>query len=277
MAELGKRNTLEIIKETSFGFYLDGAESGEILLPFANAPLEAEVGDLLEVFIYLDSEDRMIATTKKVLAEVGDFAMLKVKQVNNIGAFLDWGLEKDLLVPYSEQRIPLQVGREYLVTIYLDRIHGRITATTKLDRHVDNTPPRYKLQQAVEIIPVDPTDLGYKVVVENKHWGVVYKNEMFKTLRRGQKMTGYIKKIREDGKIDISLSKVGNAKVSDFSDQLFAALEDNDGFMSVTDKSTPEVISRLFGVSKKTFKSGVGQLLKKGLISIEENGLRINK
>lgn len=275
MAELGKLNTLEIIKETGFGFYLDGRELGEILLPFANAPVSAEVGDELEVFIYLDSEDRVIATTQKVLGAVGEFVMLKVKQVNNVGAFLDWGLDKDLLVPYSEQRIPLQVGREYLVAIYLDRIHGRITATTKLDRHVDNLPARYATMEEVEITPVDPTELGYKVIVNNSHWGVVYKNEMFKKLNRGEKQKGYIKKVREDGKVDILLDKPGHGKVADFSDVLFEQLQKHDGFMAVNDKSSPDTISRLFGVSKKTFKSAVGQLLKKGLINIEATGLCI--
>lgn len=275
MAELGKFNTLEIIKETGFGFYLDGGSLGEVLLPFANAPISAEVGDTLQVFIYLDSEDRVIATTQESLGEVGEFVMLKVKQVNKIGAFLDWGLDKDLLVPYSEQRIPLQVGREYLVAIYLDRIHGRITATTKLDRHLDNLPARYSEREEVDIIPVDPTDLGYKVIVNNTHWGVVYKDEMFKKLKRGEKQKGYIKKVREDGKVDIYLNKPGHGKVSDFTSILFEQLQQNDGFMSVTDKSSPETISRLFGVSKKTFKSAVGQLLKKGLINIEATGLRV--
>ena len=272
MAELGKLSTLEIIKETGSGFYLDGGVLGEILLPFTHAPIDIEIGDKLEVFIYLDSEDRVIATTQKVLGEVGKFAMLKVKQVNNIGAFLDWGLDKDLLVPYSEQRIPLQTGREYLVAIYLDRIHGRITATTKLDRHVDNLPARYKIHEQVEIIPVDPTDLGYKVIINDSHWGVVYKDEMFKKLNRGEKQKGYIKKIREDGKIDIYLNEPGHGKVADFSDELLAELNKHGGFMAVSDKTDPETISRLFGVSKKTFKSAVGQLLKKGLIDIIKTG-----
>jgi len=272
MAELGKLNTLKIIKETGSGFYLDGGVLGEILLPFTNSPLDIDIGDELEVFIYLDSEDRIIATTQKVLGAVGEFVMLKVKQVNNVGAFLDWGLDKDLLVPYSEQRTPLQVGREYLVAIYLDRIHGRITATTKLDRHVDNVPARYKLHEEVEITPVDPTDLGYKVIVNNSHWGVVYKNEMFKKLNRGEKQKGYIQKVREDGKIDILLNEPGHGKVSDFSQVLLSELNKHGGFMAVTDKTDPETISRLFGVSKKTFKSAVGQLFKKGIIDIVKTG-----
>ncbi|MCJ8350501.1 S1-like domain-containing RNA-binding protein [Moritella sp.] len=272
MVELGKLNTLEIIKETGSGFYLDGGVLGEILLPFTNSPLDIDIGDELEVFIYLDSEDRIIATTQKVLGAVGEFVMLKVKQVNNVGAFLDWGLDKDLLVPYSEQRTPLQVGREYLVAIYLDRIHGRITATTKLDRHVDNTPARYKIHEQVEITPVDPTDLGYKVIVNNSHWGVVYKNEMFKKLNRGEKQKAYIQKVREDGKIDILLNEPGHGKVSDFSQVLLSELNKHGGFMPVTDKTDPETIARLFGVSKKTFKSAVGQLFKKGIIDIVKTG-----
>jgi predicted RNA-binding protein (virulence factor B family) len=278
MAELGKLNTLEIIKETGSGFYLDGGALGEILLPFTNAPRDVEIGEDLEVFIYLDSEDRIIATTQKVLGAVGEFVMLKVKQVNNVGAFLDWGLDKDLLVPYSEQRVPLQVGREYLVAIYLDRIHGRITATTKLDRHVDNLPARYKIHEQVEIIPVDPTDLGYKVIINNSHWGVVYKDEMFKKLSRGEKQTAYIKKVREDGKVDIYLNEPGHGKVRDFSDVLLTELQKNGGFLAVTDKTDPDTIYRLFGVSKKTFKSAVGQLFKKGIIDIiktGEPGLRV--
>lgn len=275
MAELGQFNTLEIIKETSFGFYLDGGELGEVLIPFNHAPKDCEVGDEIEVFIYLDSEDRIIATTQKALGCVGDFVMLKVKQVNNIGAFLDWGLEKDLMVPYGEQRIPLQVGRSYLVHIYLDRIHGRLTASTKLDRYLDKIPARYQTDEEVDIIPVDPTDLGYKVIVNNKHWGVVYKNEMFTKLHRGEKQKGYIKKVREDGKVDISLSKPGLGKIEDFTDVLLQKLIENGGFMAVTDKTDPATISRLFGVSKKTFKRAVGQLYKKQLIDIENTGLRV--
>ncbi len=275
MAELGKFNTLEIIKETSFGFYLDGGELGEVLIPFNHAPQDCEIGDEIEVFIYLDSEDRIIATTQKALGCVGDFVMLKVKQVNNIGAFLDWGLEKDLLVPYGEQRIPLQVGRTYLVHIYLDRIHGRITASTKLDRYLDKIPARYKTGEEVDIIPVDPTDLGYKVIVNNKHWGVVYKNEMFTKLHRGDKQKAYIKKVREDGKVDISISKPGLGKIEDFTEILLQKLIENDGYMAVTDKTDPATISRLFGVSKKTFKRAVGQLYKKNLIDIENTGLRV--
>jgi uncharacterized protein len=275
MTDIGKYNTLKIVKFTDFGVYLDGGELGEILLPRRYVPGDRRPGDRVDVFLYLDSEDRLIATTEKPLAVVGEFAQLKVNAVNNVGAFLDWGLPKDLLVPFREQRMPMVEGKRYFVFLYLDGETRRIVASAKIQKFIDSTPPAYKEGQEVDLLIVKRTELGYSAIINNAHWGVLYENEVFRELQPGERVKGYIRKIREDQKIDLRLHKPGYEKVEDLTDRILETLRGNGGFLDVTDRSTPEKIQALFGASKKSFKMAVGALYKKRLIALEEGGIRL--
>lgn len=275
MATIGQFNTLPVIAIMANGAYLDAGELGEILLPNRYLPDNCQVDDQLKVFIYVDSADRLIATTETPLAQVGQFASLKVSQVNKMGAFLDWGLPKDLLAPYNEQHSKMEAGKYYLVHIYLDKSTERLVASSKIDRFIDIWPADYQKWDKVELIIGGKTDLGFKAIINNCHWGLLYDNEIFQPLRIGKKVTGYIKNVREDGRIDLSLSRPGEGKVNDFSDTLLAHIAEQGGFSSLHDKSSPELIKRTLGVSKKTFKSTVGNLMKKGKIIIEKDGIRL--
>lgn len=276
MAEIGKYNTLEVIKEKDFGVYLDAGELGEILLPKRYCPEDLDVGDRIRVFIYLDTDDYLIATTEKPAAIVGEFAMLKVSAVNDVGAFMDWGLPKDVLLPFSEQRQrPVEVGKRYLVHLYLDKNTNRIVASTKIDKFLDNTQPRYKPGQEVQLVIANRTDLGQKAIVEHEHWGMLFRSDILKTIYPGQKFKGYIKEVRPDGKINLSMQKPGYTKVVDTAGEILQMMEEQDGFITVNDKSSPETIFKLFGISKKAFKMAVGALLKQGKITIEPGGLRL--
>lgn len=276
MAEIGKYNTLEVIKQKDFGVYLDAGELGEILLPKRYCPEDLEIGERIRVFIYLDTDDYLIATTEDPYALVGEFAMLKVSAVNDVGAFLDWGLSKDVLLPFSEQRQrPVEVGKRYLVRLYLDKNTNRIVASTKIDKFLDNTKPRYKQGEEVQLIVANRTDLGQKAIINNEHWGMIFRSDILKTIYPGQKFKGYIKEVRADGKINLSMQKPGYAKVVDTAGQILEMLNDQDGYITVNDKSSPEVIYKLFGISKKAFKMAVGALLKQGKITIEPGGLRL--
>ena len=272
--EIGKYNKLKVVKSVDFGLYLDGGNGLEILLPTRYVPKNAEVGDEIEVFIYKDNEERLIATTEHPYGIVGEFQLMKVKEVSNAGAFLDWGIMKDLLVPYREQKTQMQTGQRYLVYIYLDFITKRVTASARLDKFLDNTPPDYVKYQEVDLIIAGETDLGCKAIINNSHWGLLYQNQIFKKLSTGEKCKGYIKEVREDDKIDLSLYPAGYDKVDGIAKQIMDALERNDGFLSVNDKSDAEVIYSLFSCSKKSFKMAIGALYKKNLISIEEHGIR---
>jgi len=275
MAEIGKINHLKVVKELSFGLYLDGGAHGEILLPVRYIPEGTKVGDEIDVFIYYDSEDRIIATTEKPYVMVDDFALLKVISVNQVGAFLDWGLPKDLLVPFREQKQTMQEGRWYIVRVYLDKASKRIAASAKIDSFLDNLPPDYQEGQEVDLIICNETELGYKAIVNRLHWGMLYKSEVFQPLERGQRVKGFIKKIREDEKIDVSLAKPGYGKVDLLSEKILDYLRNNKGFMDVTDKSSPETIYSLFGISKKAFKMTIGGLYKRGYIMLEDQGIRL--
>ncbi|MDH4874349.1 S1-like domain-containing RNA-binding protein [Pseudomonas sp. BN515] len=277
MALFGRFNSLQVAKHTEFGLYLDGGPDGEILLPRRYVPKDqpTEVGDWLNVFLYLDSEDRPVATTLKPKVQVGGFASLKVVEINRIGLFLDWGLPKDLLLPHSEEKRPLQVGDYCVVHVYLDKRTRRITATARLDRYLDQTPPRYKPGQEVDLLVVDKTDLGFKAIIDGKHWGLIHKNEMFKFVRSGMREKGYIKEIRDDGKISLSLQPVGAEAVSGLGEQIIAALRAEGGMLNLSDKSPPEVISQRFGVSKGNFKKAIGGLYKQGLIRIEDDRIEL--
>jgi len=274
-AEIGKFNTLKVIAITDNGAFLDAGELGEILLPNRFLPDDCQIDSLVTVFIYLDSADRLIATSQKPLAQVGEFASLKVVQVNKMGAFLDWGLPKDLLVPYNQQHTKMEVGKYYLVRVFLDQRTERIAASSKLDKFIDIWPAEYSDGEQVSLTIANKTDLGFKAIVNDLHWGLLYDNEIFQPLRAGRKITGYIKKVRDDGRLDLILTRGGKGKVIDFADKFIAFLQDNDGFTPLNDKSNPELIKRTLGVSKKTFKATVGNLLKKGKISIEKNGIKL--
>jgi len=276
MAEIGKYNTLEVIKERDFGVYLDAGDLGEILLPKRYCPEDLEVGHKIRVFIHLDTDDYLIATTDTPLSIVGEFAMLKVSEVNNIGAFMDWGLPKDVLLPFSEQKNrPVEVDKRYLVHLYLDKHTNRIVASTKIDRFLDKTPPNYSAGEEVQLVVANRTDLGQKVIVNHAHWGMIFKSDVLKTIYPGQKFKGYIKEVRADGKINISMQKPGYSKVIDTTDKIIEMMEEQDGFITVNDKSSPETIFQLFGISKKAFKKAVGALLKQGKITTEPGGLRL--
>ncbi|WP_440874739.1 CvfB family protein [Thalassotalea sp. PLHSN55] len=276
MADIGKFNTLSIIAITDNGAYLDAGELGEILLPNRYVPQDCDVDQQVKVFIYADSADRLVATTEQPFAQVDQFASLKVAQVNKMGAFLDWGLKKDLLVPYNQQHSKMEVGKYYLVRIYLDERTERIVGSSKIDKFIDIWPADYNEGDKVELIIGGKTDLGFKAIINDKHWGLLYDSEIFQPLRIGKKVTGYIKKMREDGRIDLILTRGGKGKVIDFSDKLISHLEENNGFSPLHDKSSPELIKRTLGVSKKTFKATVGNLLKKGKVKIEKGGIRLN-
>ncbi|BCD87230.1 hypothetical protein PSm6_36370 [Pseudomonas solani] len=277
MALIGRFNSLPVVKHTEFGLYLDGDQDGEILLPKRYIPKDqpTEIGDWLNVFVYLDSEDRLIATTQKPKVQVGGFASLKVVEINRIGLFLDWGLPKDLLLPHSEEKRPLQVGDYCVVHVYLDRRTRRITATARLDRYLDTTPARYSVGQEVDLLVADETDMGFKAIINDRHWGLIHRNEIFKFLRSGMREKGFIREVRADGKIALSLQPVGEQLATGLNEQIIAKLREEGGSLAVSDKSPPEVISRLFGVSKGNFKKAIGGLYKQGLIRIHDDRIEL--
>ena len=276
MTEVGKYNTLPILRSVDFGVYLDGGELGEILLPQRYLPEGCRVGDAVEVFVYYDSEDRLIATTEEPYIVVGEFAFLEAKSVNRVGAFLDWGITaKDLLVPFAEQRAPMREGGVYLVYAYIDKATGRIAASAKVDKFLDNEPPSYKINQPVELLVVQETELGYKVIVENKHWGMLYRNEIFSPVEPGDYLTGYVRKVRGDDKLDIALQPAGYKKnVGDLSQKILDALAAAGGFLPYGDKSDAADIAAAFGCSKKNFKKAIGTLYKAHRIMILPEGIK---
>ncbi len=272
MLALGKINRLTVKKQVKFGFYLDGLSWGEILLPNNVAPTGLEPGSELDVFLYLDSEDQLIATTEQPKIKVGEVAQLQVIATTKVGAFVNWGLKKDLLVPFSEQQIPLKEGQQYLLYCYVDN-SNRIVASSKLDRHLHKTSPQYKVGDKVAIIISEQTDIGYKAVVNHQHWGVLYKNEVFKPLRSGDKMQAYIVKVRDDGKIDLRLNAATYKQALELTDRVMKKLQQNGGKLALTDKSSPEQIYATFGVSKKAYKQAIGSLYKDKKIVISEHGI----
>ena len=276
MANIGRYNTLRVIKEVDFGVYLDGETEGEILMPVRYVPRNCKAGDFVDVFLYLDSEDRPIATTEKPFAQVGEFAMLRVQSVNKIGTFLDWGIMKDLLVPFREQKVTMTEGRSYLVYIYVDEETHRIVASAKLNKFLDKSLPDYTVGQEVDLVIESETDLGYKAIVNNLHWGILYENEVFEQLAKGLKIKGYIKKIRPDNKIDLSLHPLGYEKVDPLTQMILDEMKKMGGFIAVSDKSDAEEVYRVFGISKKSFKQAIGALYKKRLITISPDGIRLN-
>lgn len=277
MALVGRYNSLQVVKHTNFGLYLDGAQDGEILLPNRYIPkdIPSEDEDWLNVFIYLDSDDKLIATTEKPKVQVGEFASLKVVEVNSIGIFLDWGLPKDLLLPYSEEKRPLKAGDYCVVHVYLDKHTRRITATTRLDRYLDKVPANYSVGQEVDLLVAEETAMGFKAIINNKHWGLIHKNEVFKFLRSGKQEKGFIKEVRSDGNISLSLQPIGEQLASSLNAQILSKLRENNGVLPVSDKSDPTVISNLFGVSKGNFKKAIGALYKQGQIVIHADRIEL--
>jgi predicted RNA-binding protein (virulence factor B family) len=275
MVEIGRVNTLEVVRETDNGLYLDGRELGEILMPKKFITEEVRKLGWADVFVYSDSEDRLVATTEKPFAMVGEFAYLKAVATSKFGAFLDWGLPKDLLVPFREQKADMLEGRNYLVYLFLDSLTKRIAASAKLDKFLDNIPPEYEPGDEVQLMIAEETDLGYKAIVNNEHWGMLYKNQLYQTLSQGQKITGYINKVRDDEKIDLLLEKPGYEKVDAISQKILDELKHNRGFMAVSDNTSPEMINALFGISKKNFKKAIGSLYKKRMITFDSDGIRL--
>lgn len=275
MATIGERTSLRILREKTFGLYLDGGELGEVLLPHREVPQEWESGQMLEVFLYTDSEDRPVATLQTPKAMPGQFARLRCLEVTGVGAFMDWGLPKDLLVPFREQKTRMQPGHYYLVFLRVDEASERIIATTRLTRHMDLGPHDFRPGQQVDLIPFAKTELGYKAIVNGTHSGLLFASEVYQDLKPGEQLKGYIAAIRPDGKIDLTLHAPGRGKVGDIESQILAELAARGGFWALCDHSSADEIKEELGVSKRTFKQALGSLLKKGKILIEPKGTRL--
>jgi len=275
MIQIGKRYSLEVVKQVNFGVYLNAQELGQVLLPNKFAPTGCNVGDMVDVFLYLDSEDIVIATTQKPLAQVGEFAYLKVIATSPFGAFLDWGLDKDLLLPFGEQHKPAEDGHSYLVYVHANHADERIMASSKLDKFVDKTEADYTEGEQVNLIIGGTTDLGYKAIINNLHWGVIYQNEVFQKLRFGQKLTGFIKTVRSDGKIDLVLQKGDKDELDKNARLIINKLRSANGFLPLHDKTDATIIYDKLGMSKKAFKKSIGGLFKAGDIAIESDGIRL--
>ncbi len=276
MIAIGRINRLTIKRKLNFGVQLNGGELGNVFLPEKFVPRKCQQGDVVEVFVYVDKEERLLATTQKPYATVGQFASLRVAATLVSGAFLDWGLENDLFVPKKEQLFNMEEGESYVVFVFLDEKTNRITASSKLDSFLDLERPHYKVGQEVDLLICEKTDLGYKVVINNSHWGVIYKNEVFQKIQIGQQIKGYIKLIRKDLKIDISLQQSGYQTVDKVSQSILKTIKDLGGSIAISDKSQPEDIYSRFGVSKKIFKKAIGALYKKRLITIDTNGIKLH-
>lgn len=276
MANIGQWNTLTANEENSYGLMLDGGEHGQILIPNRYLESGAQAGDELEVFVYPDSEDRLIATTEQPIAQVGEFACLEVVEVNpKIGAFLNWGLAKDLLLPFAEQVGKVRSRERVVVAVVLDERTERVVASMRTQRHLDRSPPPYDDGDAVQLLVAGRTPLGFNAIVEQRHMGLLYHSDLSAPLEIGQVIDGYVRKVRPGGKIDLSLDRAGYARVATLSDDILEALRNSDGFLSVNDKTPPEKIRHLFGTSKKAFKQALGALYKERRIVFEGQGVRL--
>ena len=278
MASIGHRNALQVIREATPGFYLDGENLGEILLPGRYIPENTGPGDYVLVFIHRDSEDRLVATTEIPNARVGEFAYLKVVSANpQIGAFLDWGLAKDLLLPIREQSRRVEVGEWVIVYVFLDEQSGRIVATMRVEAHLDLTAPSYVEEQPVNLLIAGETSLGYKAIVENAHWGLIFRSDIGSALTLGEALTGYVRAVRPDGKIDLSLTLPGYGKVRSLTEEILEGLKKNNGRMNINDASSPEEIRRQFATSKKAFKQALGALYRKRAIRLTKEGIELSE
>ncbi|MDE1243445.1 CvfB family protein [Vibrio aestuarianus] len=276
MINVGQINSLEVVKIADFGVFLDASDFGTTLLPNRFVPQGVELGQKIEVFLYFDSDNQLAATTETPIAKVGEWGLMKVEGVNSTGVFVDWGVkDKDLLVPYSEQRARFTEGQTILVYVYTDKASGRIVGTTKFNKVLDKTPANYTKNQQVDLLIAERSDLGYKAIINGQHWGMIFPSDVFGKLFIGKSLKGYIKNVREDGKIDLALQKVGVEKMDEMSTKILELLEKKGGFLPLSDKSTPEAIFATFRTSKGTFKKSIGGLYKQGKITIEPDGIRL--
>lgn len=272
MISIGNFNTLKIARRTNVGLYLtDGTE--DVLLPKKYLPENFEINDDIEVFVYLDQEERPVATTLEPYIILNEFALLKVNYINDYGAFMDWGLEKDLFVPFREQARPMTVGNYYIIYMHLDEKTNRLMGSSKLNQFLDNNNLTVEIGEEVDLIVTHITDAGINVIINEKHKGLMYQNEVFEDLRTGDRIIGYIKNIRPDGKIDVSRTKIGFEKVTDSASKILSELEFNDGFLGLNDKSHPDEIKTILEMSKKTFKQTIGVLYKEKKILIKQDGI----
>jgi len=277
MVNIGQVNNLVVVKKVDFGVYLDGNELGEILLPERYVPAGCKLRDEIDVFIYLDSEDLLIATTQTPKAMVGECAYLRVIEVNAVGAFLDWGLPKDLLVPYGEQQKPMEVGQSYVVKLYIDEASDRIAASSRLNKFVVDTSPYFKPQQLVELLICERTELGYKAVVNQAVIGLLFNSDVVKPVSYGDRLQGYVKQVREDNKLDLCLQLVTREALDALSQEILVFIEAEGGVTTLTDKSAPEDIAKQFGVSKSSYKKALGKLYQKRIVLIEKKTVSLVK
>ncbi|WP_127556920.1 CvfB family protein [Saccharospirillum alexandrii] len=269
MAQIGTFNSMEVVSLTDFGAFLDGENLGTILLPKKQCPEPIHEGDFINAFIYLDSEDRLIATRIRPKAEVGQCALLEVKELTSFGAFLDWGLPKDLLVPFSEQRKPMEAGQKHVVYLFVDNLTQRITGSAKLSNFLAEETDAYRVNDPVDLLIAGRTDLGYRAVVDQRYLGMVFNEDVLQPLSIGQRIKGYVKTVRDDHKIDLMLQLQGHEARVDIADRILKKLTDNGGVLELSDRSTPEAIYSAFQVSKGNFKKAIGRLLKQGKITQE--------
>ena len=276
MARLGQYNTLTVLKSVDFGLYLDGGDGLEILMPQKYVPKGTQVGDSLRVFVYQDAAARLLATTEHPATTVGQCAYLRIEMVTSVGAFADWGVSKQLLIPLSEQTVKMQEGHRYMIYIYIDTVSGRIVGSAKIDRHLGNTPPSYHTGDEVEIMIWKRTPLGYKAIINHQHIGMLYENQIFQDLTSGQSLHAFIRTVRDDDKIDLSLQPVGYTEAEPAAEEsLLKALRLHAGFLPLTDHSSPQLIASQLQLSKKAFKRAVGALYKQRLITLEDDGIRL--
>lgn len=273
--KIGKENELTVARIVDFGVYLTDEKGNEVLLPSRYITEPPVVGDKMNLFVYTDSEDRPVATTEHPFAQVGEFAFLDVVAVNRIGAFLDWGLMKDLLCPFREQKVKMNVGMQYLVYLYLDDASQRVVCSAKIEKFLGNTPPEYKRGQKVKALVYKHTELGYLCIVDNLHQGMVYESSLYAPLEIGSEVEAHVAKVRRDGKIDLVAGAAAMERSSAVAEKLLRMLEQNSGFVPLTDKSSPEAVSLALHCSKKDFKKAVGHLLKQGKIRVEDSGVSL--
>ena len=272
MINVGTYNELEVVKELDFGIYLRQGDV-EILMPTKWIPKGTRIGDMLNVFIFRDSDDRLIATTVIPFATANTFAFLEVKQANEMGAFLDWGMDKDLLVPFREQPVKMQQGKSYVVFVYLDEITNRLVASAKLTRYIRNDNINVMDGDMVDLLIYSETPLGFNAIINDKYSGLIYKNEIFETIRIGDKVKGFVKHVREDDKIDLSLQKSGFELTDDVKWRILKIMKEENGFLSLNDNSSPEEIKAKLQISKKAFKKAIGALYKERLIKLTDKGV----
>ncbi len=276
MIQIGEYNELEVVKQLDFGIYLREGDV-EILMPTKWVPKGTKIGDTLNVFIFRDSDDRLIATTVKPFVTANTFAFLEVKQVNNIGAFLDWGMDKDLLVPFREQPMRMDPGKSYVVFVYVDDDTNRLVASAKLIKYIERETIEVQEGDIVELLIYSETDLGFNAIINNKYSGLIYKNEIYEAIRVGDKIQGFIKRVREDNKIDISLQKSGFELVDDVKWRILKMMKDENGFLSLNDDSSPEDIKAKLQISKKAFKKALGALYRERLVKLTDKGVELLK